>query len=118
MYSPDDVYSLEDIIKALRANNKLGFNAIDALECPTKVQCTEVHLHKCPGIPNTCELCQKQKCKQHLTIFRKKDRINLIVLKFHFLLYTNLGSGVVGKGFIPKNDNQLKQLIAKKYITI
>jgi hypothetical protein len=115
MYSTKDVYSLDEIVKALRANKHLRFDAIGALGCPTKVACTEVHLKDCQGIPSECELCQKQKCKQFLVIFYKNVR--LCVLTFYFLVYTKIGSGTTGIGFIPKKDNQLNKLIGN-YITI
>ena len=116
MHLLDNVYFLEDVVKALRANSDLGFNAIDALKCPTKVQGTEVHPHKCPENNIKCELCQKQKCKQFLIVSRNNAR--LTILNIYFLIYTEKGSGKIGHGFVPKNDNQLKQLIDKKYIKI
>jgi len=116
MYSPDEVYFLEDIVKALKANRGLKFNAIDALMCPTKTEGADVHPHKCPGIPGNCELCPKQKCKQPLIIISSNGRLS--ILNFYFLIYTPFGSGTIGKGFISKDDDDLDKLIDGKYIII
>jgi hypothetical protein len=116
MYLTKDVYPLEDIVKALKAKGHLRFNAIDALECPTKAACTEVHLEDCPGIPGNCGLCQKQKCKQFLEIY--SGNVKLRTLTFYFLVYTQIGSGITGRGFIPKKDNRLIQLIVRENLTI
>jgi hypothetical protein len=116
MYLNEKIFSLEDVVKALKANNELQFNGIDALECPTKEQCTEMHLASCDGIPSTCNLCQNQKCFQYLVIYRR-NRERLGTLKFRFLIRIKNGSGVIASGFIPKDDSQLKQFIGR-YITI
>jgi hypothetical protein len=116
MYSTKDVYPLEDIVKALKAKGHLRFNAIDALECPTKSKFTEVHLEDCPGIPGDCERCQTQKCKQFLEIY--SENVKLHTLTFYFLVKTQIGSGTDGRGFIPKKDNRLKQLIKHENLII
>jgi hypothetical protein len=116
MFLPEEMYSLEDIEKALKASGKLQFNGIDMLGCPTKVKGSKIHRLSCDGIPSECEPCQKQKCKQSLDVFNKNGK--LCVLSFYFLIYTETGPGKTGGGFISKEDNQLKLLITRKDITV
>lgn len=116
MYSIEEVYPLEVVVKALKANSRLVFNGIDALGCPTKVEKTEMHPKDCGGIPGKCNECQNQECTQWLTIYLDERRIRII--KFKFLIYIKNGSGLIGNGFIHRNDSELGQLTGKEIIKI
>ena len=119
MHLTDEVYPLEDVVNALKANSELKFAGIEALGCPTKVQCSEMHLQSCNGIPGECDICQNQKCIQYLVICRENNNhiVHLVTLKFRFLIHKEYGSGVIYSGFIPKEDSELKKIIGK-YIVI
>ena len=120
MYSIKEVYTLEDVVKALKANNELQYNVndIDVLGCPTKVPHSYVHLLGCDGIPGECKTCQNQDCNQYLVVYCKVGgKPKLRILKFKFMIRIDIGSGFIISGFIPKEDSHLKQLIGK-YIAI
>ena len=119
MHLINEVYPLEDVVKALKANTELKFAGIDALGCPTNVQCSEMHLQSCNGSPGECNICQNQKCIQYLVICRENNNhiVQLSTLKFRFMVHRKFESGVICSGFIPKEDSELKQLI-DKYIVI
>ena len=118
MCIPEQVYFLEDLVKALKANSELQCVGIDSLKCPTEVKGSDMHPLNCDGIPEDCDNCLNQNCKQYLVIYRKNNLRPLRVLKFNFMARIGIGSGLQSSGFIPKNDTPLKQLIDGRYITL
>jgi len=96
------MYSAESIIAALKTNKDLSFEGIDTLGCPSSHE-------GCNGVPDNCELCINQKCKQPISVYKKLQK--LIVLNIIFMISTqNHG------GFIRKDDSMLKHLIDRKLI--
>jgi len=96
------VYSAESVIKALKSNNELSCEGIDAIKCPS------LHIG-CEGNPDNCERCINQRCKQPISVHRNYQK--LIVLTFRFMFSKQNRSG-----FIHKDDSSLRRLIDHKFI--
>jgi len=98
------MFSAESIISALKANVELHCEGIDTLGCPSPHD-------GCNGIPDNCDLCRNQKCKQRVSVH--KDLQKLVVLNFRYMIsLQNHG------GFIRKDDSALNRLIAHKLIDV
>ena len=98
------MYSAESIVAALKANEELSFEGVDMLGCPSPIP------HDgCDGVPENCELCKNQECKQRLSVHKNLQK--LVVLNFRYMIsLQNHG------GFIRKDDSTLKHLIDHKLI--
>jgi hypothetical protein len=96
------MYSAESIITALKSNEELLCEGLDAINCPSPHE-------GCTCDPDNCDLCLNQRCKQPVTIHRNYKK--LVVLNFRFMVSPqNHG------GFIRKNDSDLGKLIKHKFI--
>jgi len=96
------MYSAESVITALESNKDLICEGIDKIKCPSTHE-------GCKGIPNECELCLNQGCKQSITVHQEYKK--LVVLNFRFMI-SRQNHG----GFVPKNDSDLKKLIKRELI--
>jgi hypothetical protein len=100
------MYSAESIVNALKANNELNCEGIDMLGCPSPIP----HFG-CEGVPDNCDLCKNQKCKQRISVHKNFQK--LVVLNFMFMISPqNHG------GFVRKDDSTLKRLINHELIDI
>jgi len=100
------MYSAQSIVAALKANGELKCEGVDTLGCPSPIP------HDgCMGIPNDCELCKNQECKQRVSVH--KDFQKLVILNFRYMVSLQDHSG-----FIRKEDSSLKRLIDHKLIDI
>jgi len=100
------MYSAESIVAALKANNELNCEGINALGCPSPTP----H-YGCKGVPNDCDLCKNQKCKQRVSVHKNFKK--LVILNFMYMISTQNHDG-----FIRKDDSTLKRLIDHKLIDI
>lgn len=91
------MYSAESIILALKSNEELQCEGINAISCPS------LHI-ACGGEPDNCDIGIDQKCKQPVAIHQHYKK--LIVLNFRFMVSCKNHSG-----FIRIDDSALRRLI-------
>jgi hypothetical protein len=103
------VYSVEDVINALRNNTSLTFQGIDMVKCPRHDVIDNGR--RCVHEPDTCEVGHEQKCKQHIHIFRNGVLIRIIEFRF-------MRSVTDASGFIKRDDSVLKSLLRNKIISL
>jgi hypothetical protein len=96
------MYSAKSIANALKANNKLLFEGIDELGCPSPVP----H-ENCLGVPKKCNSCLRQLCKQRVTIYDSYRKLAILNFKFMVSLQNQ-------DGFIRKDDSTLLLLIKRE----
>jgi hypothetical protein len=103
------VYSSEDVINALRNNASLTFQGIDMIKCPRHdvIDKGPVCVHK----PDACDIGHKQKCKQHIHIFRNGALVRIIEFRF-------MRSVTDASGFIKRDDSVLKSLLRNNIISL